>query len=104
MVTLKEFRNILLGQQITVFTDHKNLTYKNFNSERVMRWRLVFEEFGPDLQYIKVNHNDVADTLSRLKIDDDQEIFNISKCFGCDDDNLPPNSYPMGKKSVQNYS
>jgi hypothetical protein len=52
VATLKEFRNILLGQQIMVFTDHKNLTYKNFNTERVMRWRLVLEEFGPDLQYI----------------------------------------------------
>jgi hypothetical protein len=44
--TLKEFRNILLGHQITVHTDHKNLTYKNFNTERVMRWQLVLEEFG----------------------------------------------------------
>jgi RNase H-like domain found in reverse transcriptase/Reverse transcriptase (RNA-dependent DNA polymerase)/Retroviral aspartyl protease len=46
--TLKEFRNILLGQQIKIFTDHQNLTYKNFNTERVMRWRLIIEEFGPE--------------------------------------------------------
>ena len=39
--TLKEFRNILLGQQIKAYTDNENLTYKCFNTERVMRWRLI---------------------------------------------------------------
>jgi predicted aspartyl protease len=61
--TLKEFRNILLGQQIIIHTDHKNLTHKNFNTERVLRWRLILEEFGPDLQYIKGEKNIVADAL-----------------------------------------
>ena len=51
--TLKEFRNILLGHQITVYTDHKNLTHKMFNTERVMSWCLIIEEFGPELKYIK---------------------------------------------------
>jgi hypothetical protein len=100
VATLKEFRNILLGQQITVFTDHKNLTYKNFNTERVMRWRLVLEEFGPCLQYIKGTHNVVANALSRLPIDDDQEIFNISECFGYDDDDLPPSSFPLWYRDI----
>jgi hypothetical protein len=100
VATLKEFRNILLGQQITVFADHKHLTYKTFNTERVMRWRLVLEEFGPDLQYIKDTHNVVANVLSRLSIDDDQEIFNISECFGYDDDNLPTSSFPLQYKDI----
>jgi len=34
--TLKEYRNVLLGQEIEVFSDHKNLVYKNFNTERVI--------------------------------------------------------------------
>ena len=64
--TLKEFRNILLGHKIVVHTDHMNLTYKTFNTERVMRWRLILEEYGPELRYIKGPNNIVADALSRL--------------------------------------
>ena len=64
--TLKEFRNILLGQRIVVYTDHKNLTYKNFNTERAVHWRMVIEDFGPEIIYIKGNDNVVADAMSRL--------------------------------------
>ena len=53
--TLKEFKNILLGQDIKVYTDHKNRTYKTHNSARVMRWSLTIEEFGPELIYIPGN-------------------------------------------------
>ena len=35
--TLKEYRSILLGQNLVVHTDHQNLTFKNFNTDRVMR-------------------------------------------------------------------
>ena len=68
--TLKEVRNILLGQQIKVYTDHKNLTYKTFNTERVMRWRLILEEYSPELIYIQGSKNIAADALSRLDIVD----------------------------------
>jgi RNase H-like domain found in reverse transcriptase len=51
--TLKEFCNILLGHKIRIFTDLQNLTYKNFSTECVMQWRLLIEEFGPELIYIK---------------------------------------------------
>jgi hypothetical protein len=78
--TLKEFRNMLLGQKIKVHTDHENLTYKNFNSEQAMRWRLYIEEYSPELQYIKGTHSVVADALSRLDmnetpLEDTQESF-----------------------------
>ena len=88
--TLKEFRNILLGQQILVHTDHENLTQKNFNSDRVMRWRLYIEEYSPDLQYIKGTKNIVADALSRLDVtepdssDQFQQYVNVLECFAKD--------------------
>jgi RNase H-like domain found in reverse transcriptase len=67
--TLKEFRTILLGQTIVIYTDHKNLTYKVFNTQHVMRWRLLIEEHGPTLEYVKGVNNVVADALSRLELD-----------------------------------
>ena len=71
VVTLKEFCNILLGHQITVYTDHKNLTHQFFNTERVMRWRLILEEFGPELKYIKGEKTPLPTlslTLKRVQI------------------------------------
>ena len=34
--TLKGFRTILLGQKLRIYTDHKNLTCKCFNIDRVL--------------------------------------------------------------------
>ena len=80
--TLKEFCNILLGHQITVYTDHKNLTHNIFNTKCVMRWRLILEEFDPELKYIKGENNVIADTLSRLEKSPNKEILNISELYG----------------------
>ena len=84
VATLKEFRNILLGHQITVYTDHKNLTYTFFNKERVMRWGLILEEFGPELKYIEGESNVVANALYRLEKSNNQEILNISELHNTD--------------------
>ena len=95
MATLKEFRNILLGHQITVYTDHKNLTHNFFNTERVMRWRVILEEFGPELKYIKGENNVVADALSPLEKSTNQEILNISDLHGYNEKDLPDSAYPI---------
>ena len=57
-----------------------------FNTERVMRRRLILEEFGPELKYIKVENNVVADDLSCLEMGDNQEILNISELYGYNDE------------------
>ena len=68
--TLKYFRTMLLGQKIVVWTDHINLTYPNtqFSSDRVLRQRLLIEEYGAELKYIKGVDNEAADAISRLPI------------------------------------
>jgi transposase InsO family protein len=96
--TLKEFRNILLGQQIIVHTEHSILTEKEFTCDRVMRWRLYIEEYSPDLRYIKETKNVVADALSRLVKDelpegevptDTAEVFySIIHAFDTEKDDL----------------
>ena len=78
VATLKEFRNIVLVHQITVYTDHKNVIHNFLNTERVMRWRLILEEFGPELKYIKGENNVLSDALSQLEISNNQEILKTS--------------------------
>ena len=60
-----------------------------------MRWRLILEEFGPELKYIKGENNVVADALSRLEMSDNQEILNISDLYGYNDTDLPDSPYTI---------
>jgi hypothetical protein len=67
--TLKEFQGMLWGQQIKVYTDHKNLIRDalGLTSNRVYQWRLLLWEYAPEIVYIKGIHNTVADAIFRLE-------------------------------------
>eukprot|EP00957_Ditylum_brightwellii_P023982 1808520-Ditylum_brightwellii.AAC.1 len=43
--TAGEHRNLLLGFPVRFHSDHKNLAFDNFKSERVRRWRLLLEDY-----------------------------------------------------------
>ncbi len=62
---------MLWGQDIKVYTDHKNLTIDavGLTSDRVYRWQLLLEEYAPEIIYIKGIYNTVADAILWLEYD-----------------------------------
>ena len=52
-------------------------------SDRVYRLRLLLEEYGPVIEYIKGVDNTVADAISRLEYDPDKktESLDVHQCF-----------------------
>jgi hypothetical protein len=62
---------MLWGQLIKVYTDHANLTRDalGLTSDQVNGWRLLLEEYGPEIVYIKGIHNIMADAVLQLEYD-----------------------------------
>jgi hypothetical protein len=67
----KHFRPYLIGRKFQIVTDHKGLTWI-FNvkdpSSRLMRWKLLLEEYDYEIQYRAGKRNCNADSLSRYPI------------------------------------
>ena len=65
---LRQFRGIIFGYEINVFSDHKNLFHAATlsGSQRGVIWQLILQESGPNIQHIAGVDNIVADTLGRL--------------------------------------
>ena len=67
--SLEKLRPILIGTDVTVFTDHKPLKHL-FTSEmknpRIQRWAIILGEYGCKIEYISGSKNLAADLMSRL--------------------------------------
>jgi hypothetical protein len=98
--TCKEYKNILLGYPIIVFTDHKNNTFKGLKaSDRVLRtfWLLLLEEYGVTFEYLPGKKNVVADDSSRLDIDSlkiqEEEVLTLLS--GSENNSIRNIKFPM---------
>ena len=65
---LKQFQGIIFDCEINILSYHKNLVYDKTLSEsqRVMLWRPIIKEFGPNIKHIAGVDNIIPETLSRL--------------------------------------
>jgi hypothetical protein len=57
---------MLLGAQIDIYTDHKNLNYSSIVNQRVICQLNYLEEYSPVFHHIPGENNNIADTFSRL--------------------------------------
>lgn len=76
---LDKFRAYLLGNKVIVHTDHRAIRYlmnKNNAKPRLLRWRLLMQEFDIEIRNKKGSDNVVVDHLSRLILEYDQHEFN----------------------------
>ena len=67
---VEKWRQYLIGQQFTVYTDHLNLQElfnraKNFKAGKLYRWAVRLQEFDFKAKYIQGRKNIMADYLSR---------------------------------------
>jgi len=100
--TLKSFRSMLLGAEIHIFTDHLNLTYHKFTTQRVLRQRLYIEEYHPYFHHIAGHNNIIADALSRLPFEENQFKDQVSTNNECLVNNPPMQElqYPLSYTSI----
>jgi RNase H-like domain found in reverse transcriptase len=67
LLKLLVLRSFLFGAKIDIYTDHKNLTFIVDNtSSRVLRWRLLIEDFQPTIHHVADPDNVEANGLSCL--------------------------------------
>ncbi len=66
VATLREFQSMLLGAELHIYTDHKNILNVGNLSERRLCWISYVNEYGPTMHFIEGPRNVIADIFSRL--------------------------------------
>ena len=82
---------------------------KNFNTDRVLQWKLILEEYVPNIEYIKGEKNIAVDALSRLPNNGNHETT-YDKTFTTetmselyDTEELPEGTFPLSFNLIASY-
>jgi hypothetical protein len=57
---------MLLGAELHIYTDHKNICNVGNSSEQRLHWISYVDEYGPKIHYMEGPRNVIMDTFSRL--------------------------------------
>ncbi len=71
VATLREFCSMLLGAELHVHTDHKNILNIGDSSQQHLLWISYVDEYGSEVHYVEGPCNVIADTFSRLSRNDE---------------------------------
>ncbi|KAD2392836.1 hypothetical protein E3N88_39813 [Mikania micrantha] len=81
---LDKFRSYILGSKVVIYSDHSALRYlmeKKDAKPRLIRWILLLQEFDLEIRDKKGSDNVVADHLSRIGVNSDEESNDINESF-----------------------
>lgn len=81
--SVKHFRDLLMGRQFTIYTDHKPITFAftqkaEKTSPRQIRQLDFISQFTTDIRHVSGTNNVVADSLSRINAIDWKDKINFN--------------------------
>jgi hypothetical protein len=88
---------MLLGGELHIHTDHKNILNDGDSSERRLRWISYADEYSPTLHYVEGPLNVIADTFSRLSRLDDTSALVGKKAITGNSDSISYSIYDDNK-------
>ena len=97
---MKAFEGMVRGFKVIIHTDHLNLLYSKMPNQRMMRWRLLLEDFHPIVTHIAGDNNLSAEwepPSKRLSYSNDPHVEMLHSMLELDykDDTYDESLYEM---------
>ena len=84
-----------------------NLLHSKLASQRLIRWRMLLEEFAPEVSHVEGEKNIAADALSRLEMEAKEEDLILSEeseerlqCACATTKDIKEEKFPMSPKLI----